>query len=132
MTFVANRQRSALTTPRMEAMDNFQRLFQPLQRTKSAEVTVLLEVACPALHSYRIHQHSYQMSLLNLLQSSATFYLTKPRSFIRAILLNSVLFLIVPGLFGCLVLVNMERRPNMKTAILRNLVKISFWQLVFV
>jgi hypothetical protein len=38
-TFVANGQLSALITQGWPATDNFQRLFRPIQQTKSMEVT---------------------------------------------------------------------------------------------
>jgi hypothetical protein len=39
VTFVAFGQLPALITQGWQAMDNFQRLFRPIQRTKSTEVT---------------------------------------------------------------------------------------------
>jgi hypothetical protein len=38
VTFVANRQLSALITPGQPAMDNFQRFVRPVQWAKSMEV----------------------------------------------------------------------------------------------
>jgi hypothetical protein len=39
VTYVANGQLPVLLTPRVMAMENFQRLFQPIQQPISTEVT---------------------------------------------------------------------------------------------